>query len=49
MYYNWASDPEVTKYLTWQPHKSVEETTEILQQWEEDYSKMILSVGHRGK
>ena len=39
MYYNWASDPEVTKYLTWQPHKSVEETTEILQQWEEDYSK----------
>ena len=39
MYYNWACDPEVTKYLTWQPHKSVEETTEILQQWEEDYSK----------
>ena len=32
MYYNWASDPEVTRYLTWQPHKSVEETAEILQQ-----------------
>lgn len=39
MYYNWACDPEVTKYLTWQPHKSVEETTEILQQWEAGYSK----------
>ena len=24
MYYNWACDPEVTKYLTWQPHKSVD-------------------------
>ena len=39
MYYNWASDPEVTKYLTWQPHESLEQTAEILQQWEEDYSK----------
>ena len=39
MYYNWASDPEVTRYLTWQPHKSVEETAEILQQWEAGYSK----------
>ena len=45
MYYNWASDPEVTKYLTWQPHKSVEETTEILQQWEEDTAKMIFISG----
>ena len=39
MYYNWANDPEVTRYLTWQPHKSVEETAEILQQWEAGYSK----------
>ena len=39
MYYNWASDPEVTKYLTWQPHESVEQTTEILQQWELLYEK----------
>ena len=22
MFNNWASDPEVTKYLTWTPHKS---------------------------
>ena len=26
MFENWARDPEVTKYLTWTPHKSVEET-----------------------
>lgn len=26
MFENWASDKEVTKYLTWTPHKSVEET-----------------------
>ena len=24
MYRNWASDPEVTKFLTWPPHESVE-------------------------
>lgn len=24
MYRNWASDPEVTKFLTWPPHSSVE-------------------------
>ena len=26
MYENWAHDPEVTKYLTWTPHESVEVT-----------------------
>lgn len=26
MFENWAGDPEVTKYLTWTPHKNVEET-----------------------
>lgn len=39
MYYNWASDPQVTKYLTWQPHRSVEETEEILGQWVSAYGK----------
>ena len=27
MYRNWASDPEVTKYLTWPAHISVNERT----------------------
>ena len=26
MYQNWASDPEVTRYLTWPAHTSVEGT-----------------------
>ena len=26
MFHNWASDPEVTKYLTWPTHKSVEDS-----------------------
>ena len=30
MYQNWASEPEVTKYLTWQPHESVEVTKDVI-------------------
>ena len=30
MFENWASDPEVTQYLTWLPHESVETTKESL-------------------
>ncbi|MEE1029285.1 MAG: GNAT family N-acetyltransferase, partial [Agathobacter sp.] len=37
MFYNWANDPEVTKYLTWQAHASVEETEEILKDWVSHY------------
>lgn len=33
MYDNWASDPEVTKFLTWPTHPSVEITREILSLW----------------
>lgn len=38
MYENWADDPQVTKYLTWEPHKDVEETGKILAEWIEGYS-----------
>lgn len=37
MYKNWAFDYEVAKYLTWQPHKSEEETKEILEDWTSKY------------
>lgn len=37
MYENWASDPEVTRFLTWQPHKSAEETRELLESWVKNY------------
>jgi len=33
MFENWASDPEVTKYLTWEAHASVEDTRSILSDW----------------
>ncbi len=33
MLQNWASDPEVTKYLTWPPHSSVEITQAVLSEW----------------
>ncbi|MDE6677239.1 MAG: GNAT family N-acetyltransferase [Clostridia bacterium] len=36
MYANWASDPEVTKFLTWPPHNSAEDTRAILTLWEEE-------------
>ena len=27
---NWAQDPQVTKYLRWNPHKSIEETQQFV-------------------
>lgn len=39
MYYNWASDAQVTRYLKWQPHKDVEETEAVLRQWVSEYEK----------
>ena len=33
MYRNWASDDEVTKYLTWPTHRSVEVTKAVLAGW----------------
>ena len=35
----WASDPEVTKYLTWPAHETVETTKRILSIWLNDYEK----------
>jgi ribosomal-protein-alanine N-acetyltransferase len=37
MFDNWASDPEVTRYLTWPAYKSVETAHEILAVWEKEY------------
>jgi aspartyl-tRNA(Asn)/glutamyl-tRNA(Gln) amidotransferase subunit C len=39
MYYNWANDPEVTRYLTWPAHSSVEVTERVLQDWTDSYQK----------
>ena len=33
MFNNWASDSEVTKFLTWNPHESIEVTKTIINHW----------------
>lgn len=37
MYDNWASDPEVTKYLTWPAHSSPEVSALVLSDWVSHY------------
>lgn len=37
MYRNWASDDEVTKYLIWSAHSSVDITKMVLADWVESY------------
>lgn len=37
MFRNWANDPQVTKFLSWEPHKDVEETKKILEGWIASY------------
>ncbi len=35
----WASDPEVTRYLIWEPHRSIADTEAILGYWLAEYEK----------
>ena len=37
MFRNWANDPQVTRFLSWEPHKDVEETKKILEGWIASY------------
>lgn len=37
MYNNWANNFEVSKYTTWQAHKNIDETKELLKIWENEY------------
>lgn len=39
MYRNWASDPEVTKYLTWQHYASPDVADAVLRDWVSQYAK----------
>ena len=39
MFNNWASDPEVTRYLTWPPHASPAVTETILSEWTAAYAR----------
>ncbi|MBO7564965.1 MAG: GNAT family N-acetyltransferase [Clostridiales bacterium] len=39
MFQNWASDPEVTKFLTWPTHTSVDVSKYVLSLWLPEYEK----------
>ncbi len=39
MYNNWASDPDVSKFLTWPYHTSVETSRKITDNWVNSYVK----------
>ncbi len=39
MFHNWASDPEVTKYLTWPTHPSIEVSSYVCNDWVSHYSE----------
>lgn len=40
MFENWARDPEVTKYLTWPPHSSVEVSLMVIDSWITAYQQL---------
>lgn len=37
MYRNWASDPEVTRFLMWPTHQNVEDSRKVLGEWVASY------------
>ena len=39
MFDNWASDAQVTKYLTWSPHENREGTRALLSVWGKEYTR----------
>ena len=39
MFRNWASDPEVTKFLTWPAHSSIEVSETVIGTWLQEYEK----------
>ena len=40
MYNNWASDSDVTKYLSWSAHSSVEISKQLIGMWIDSYNNM---------
>ncbi len=54
MYRNWASDPEVSKYLTWPTHSDVEVTKSLLADWiaryeNPDYYNWVIELKETGE
>jgi len=40
MFRNWASDPDVTKYMTWPTHDSIETTRKVIDSWVVGYENL---------
>lgn len=40
MYERWASDEEVTHFLTWKPHQNIQVTQNILTDWIDQYQNL---------
>lgn len=40
MYNNWANSSKVTQFLSWTPHKSIDESKQILNLWIPQYEKL---------
>ncbi len=52
MYNNWANDERVCRFLSWSPHKSVDETKELLKGWVTAYesdSTYNWAIDYNGK
>ncbi len=41
MYKNYVRDPEVTKYVTWEVHKDMNETRDLVNRWINSYNEMV--------
>ena len=39
MFHNWASDAQVTKFLTWPTHSNIAVTEMVIESWLQDYEK----------
>lgn len=37
MFHTWANDDEVTRYMRWDAHKTVDETKQVISSWVEKY------------
>ena len=53
MYNNWASDPEVTRFLTWPTHTGIETTRHVIGTWlpryaEKDYYHWAITLKEHG-
>lgn len=52
MYWNWASDPEVCRYLSWGPHKDAEASLKRVTNWVNNYeqdSSYVWAIELKGK